>query len=66
MLKVVQTGSAFRANIKAYVSFKTGATHNSLKAVNIIMKIYGVPFMGFAPTEQPKLVKVITIDYPRV
>ena len=66
MLKeVVQTGSAFRANIKGLdVSGKTG-TAQYAESGKYHKKRFMVSFIGFAPTEQPKLVTVITIDYPK-
>tara|TARA_B100002051_G_scaffold50549_1_gene45644 strand:- start:10167 stop:12056 length:1890 start_codon:yes stop_codon:yes gene_type:complete len=66
MLKeVVQTGSAFRANIKGLnVSGKTG-TAQFAESGKYHNERFMVSFIGFAPTEQPKLVTVITIDYPK-
>ena len=66
MLKeVVQSGSAFRANIKGLdVSGKTG-TAQYAESGKYHKERFMVSFIGFAPTEQPKLVTVITIDYPK-
>ena len=66
MLKeVVETGSAYRAEVKGIdVSGKTG-TAQFAENGKYHKKRFIVSFIGFAPTENPQLVSVITIDYPK-
>ena len=66
MLKnVVETGSAYRANIKGIdVSGKTG-TAQFAENGKYHDKRFIVSFIGFVPSDQPQLLSVITIDYPK-
>jgi len=63
--EVVETGSAYRAEVKGIdVSGKTG-TAQFAENGRYHKKRFVVSFIGFAPTENPQLVSVITIDYPK-
>ena len=63
--EVVESGSAYRANIKGVnVSGKTGTAQFAADG-KYHKERFIVSFIGFAPSEMPELVSVITIDYPK-
>lgn len=62
---VVEDGGGFKAQIEGVsVSGKTGTGQFAIKG-GYHKERFIVSFIGFAPSENPQLVSVITIDYPK-
>ena len=62
---VVEDGGGFKAKIEGVsVAGKTGTGQFAIKG-GYDKKRFIVSFIGFAPTDNPQLVSVITIDYPK-
>ena len=62
---VVDDGGGFKAQIEGVsVAGKTGTGQFAIKG-GYHKKRFIVSFIGFAPSENPQLVSVITIDYPK-
>ena len=62
---VVEDGGGYKAQIEGVgVSGKTGTGQFAIKG-GYSKERFIVSFIGFAPSESPQLVSVITIDYPK-
>jgi len=62
---VVEDGGGYKAQIEGVgVSGKTGTGQFATKG-GYSKERFIVSFIGFAPSESPQLVSVITIDYPK-